>query len=171
MTNSTSINLGKDSVRRCFTHFLMPAITGMMIKSLYVIADTMFIGHSMGEKGLAAVNIAIPYFAFMFAISMMVGVGGSAMMGIRFGEGRTEEGQNIFRQALTFITLVMVLMTAATLYWQDEVVIMFGAQGELIPMSRDYVSTLSLFATPYAMGWVLSNFIRNDGNPPWSCSP
>ena len=160
-----NLNLGLDPVRKCFRHFLMPAITGMVIKSLYIVADIMFIGHSMGEDGLAAINLVLPYFSFMFAMAMMVGVGGSSLMSIRFGEGKTEEGRALFRQAFTFITVVMVSLTVATLIWLDEIVMLFGARDHLIPMAKDYVASLTYFATPYAVGWVLSNFVRNDGNP------
>ena len=166
MPQSTmSLNLGHDPVRKCFQHFLLPAITGMVIKSLYIVADIMFIGHSMGEDGLAAINIVLPYFSFMFAVAMMVGVGGGALMSIRFGEGDQEGGRRIFQQALTFVTLVMVSATVATLIWLEEIVVAFGAQGDLIPMAKDYVASLTYFATPYAVGWVLSNFVRNDNNP------
>ena len=163
--SAMSLNLGHDPVRKCFQHFLLPAITGMVIKSLYIVADIMFIGHSMGEDGLAAINIVLPYFSFMFAIAMMVGVGGGALMSIRFGEGDQEAGRRIFQQAFTFVTLVMVSATIATLIWLEEIVIAFGAQGDLIPMAKDYVASLTYFATPYAIGWVLSNFVRNDNNP------
>ena len=164
-TNQSGLDLGKDPVRQCFTHYLFPAMAGMVIKSLYVVADVMFFGHAMGEVGLAAINIIIPYFAFMFAISMMVGVGGSALMGIRFGEGKIAEGQVIFRQAVTFISVIMVLISVATLIWQREIVQLFGAKGELIPLSQEYIATLTWFSPFYAVGWVFSNFIRNDGNP------
>ena len=163
--SAMSLNLGHDPVRKCFQHFLLPAITGMVIKSLYIVADIMFIGHSMGEDGLAAINIVLPYFSFMFAIAMMVGVGGGALMSIRFGEGDLEGGRRIFQQAFTFVTLVMVGATVATLIWLEEIVVAFGAQGDLIPMAKDYVVSLTYFATPYAVGWVLSNFVRNDNNP------
>ena len=163
---TNTVDLGKDPVRTCFTHFLLPSMAGMVIKSLYVIADTMFIGHALGETGLAAINIVIPYFAFMFAMGMMIGVGGSALMGIRFGEGKIAEGQAIFRQSLTLVTIVIAAMSAATLIWQHDIVQLFGAKDELIPLSQEYVATLTLFSTPYAIGWVLSNFVRpNDGNP------
>ena len=162
---SVPLNLGHDPVRKCFRHFLMPAITGMVIKSLYIVADIMFIGHSMGEDGLAAINLVLPYFSFMFAVGMMIGVGGAALMSIRFGEGKTEEGQQIFQQALTLTSLVMLALTTITLIWIDEIIMAFGAKGELAPMARDYVVSLTWFATPYAVGWALSNFVRNDGNP------
>ena len=161
----TSVDIGRDPVRKGFIHYLLPAITGMVIKSIYVIADVMFIGHSIGPDGLAATNIVIPYFALMFAFATMVGIGGAALMGICFGEGKYEAGQEIFRQAITLITIIMVLMTVGTLIWLEEIIRLFGANDVLLPLSMEYVGTLTLFATPYAVGWVLSNFVRNDGNP------
>lgn len=163
--NTDTLDLGRDPVRFCFKSFLMPAITGMVIKSLYIVADIMFIGHSMGEDGLAAINLVLPYFSFMFALAMMVGVGGGALMSIAFGEGNENEGRQLFSQSFTFITAMMLTLTAGTLIWLEELVVAFGAQGHLIPMAKDYVASLTIFATPYAMGWVLSNFVRNDGNP------
>ena len=138
----TSIDLGRDPVRKGFIHYLLPAITGMVIKSVYVIADVMFIGHSMGPDGLAATNIVIPYFALMFAFATMVGIGGAALMGIRFGEGKYEAGQEIFRQAIMLITLIMVMMTAGTLIWLEEIIRLFGANDVLLPLSMEYVGTL-----------------------------
>ena len=161
----TSVDLGKDPVRQGFVHYLLPAITGMVIKSIYVIADVMFIGHSMGPDGLAATNIVIPYFALMFAFATMVGIGGAALMGIRFGEGKFDAGQEIFRQAIVLITIIMVMMTTGTLIWLEDIIRLFGANDVLLPLSMEYVGTLTLFSTPYAIGWVLSNFVRNDGNP------
>ncbi len=159
------LNLGKDPVRACFIHYLMPAMTSMVIKSLLVMADIYFIGQSMGESGLAAINIVIPYFALMFAVTMMIGIGGSALMSIRFGEGNRAAGQAIFGQALSLITVAMIVLTGGTLFWLDDVVRVFGGQGELVPLSGTYLSILALFSTPYAIGWVLSGFVRNDGNP------
>ncbi len=161
----TSVDIGRDPVRKGFVHYLLPAITGMVIKSVYVIADVMFIGHSMGPDGLAASNIIIPYFALMFGFATMVGVGGAALMGIRFGEGRFEEGRDIFRQSIMLIALMASAMTIITLTWLEDIVRLFGANDVLLPLAMEYVATLTLFSPPYAIGWVLSNFVRNDGNP------
>lgn len=163
--HSQTLDLGRDPIQHCFKTFLMPAITGMVIKSLYIIADIMFIGHSMGEDGLAAINIVLPYFSLMFAIAMMVGVGGSTLMNIAFGEGDQKLGQRLFTQAFSMVTWVMLALTVVTLVWLEDIVVAFGAQGYLIPMAKDYVTALTFFAMPYAVGWVLSNFVRNDGNP------
>lgn len=163
--SSTAVDLRRDPVSRCFKHYLMPAITGMVIKSVYVLADVAFIGQSVGSKGLAAINIAIPYFTFMFAVAMCIGVGGSALMAIRFGEKCHKEGLDMFRQAVSLTVLLMLLMTVFTLLNLTSIARLFGANDELLPHVMDYLGILTLFATPYGFGWAVSSFVRNDGNP------
>ena len=163
--SSAAVDLRRDPVSRCFKHYLMPAITGMAIKSVYVIADLTFIGQSLGPEGLAAMNIAIPYFTFMFAVAMCIGVGDSALMAIRFGENRYKDGLNMFQQAVSLTVLLMLLMTIFTLFHLTSIARLFGANDELLHHVMDYLGTLTLFATPYGFGWAMSSFIRNDGNP------
>ena len=138
---------------------------GMIVKSVYVIADLIFIGQSEGSAGLAAINIAIPYFTFMFAVAMAIGVGGSALMAIRFGEGRKEEGLTMFQQAFSLTAIVMALFTIFTLLNLESISFLFGANEELLPLVSDYLGTLTMFAVPYGVGWAMSSFVRNDGNP------
>ena len=44
-------------VRQLFFHYLIPAICGTMVTSIYVLADTIFIGKRLGATALAALNI------------------------------------------------------------------------------------------------------------------
>lgn len=45
-------------VRQLFFHYLIPAICGTMVTSIYVLADTIFIGKRLGATALAALNIS-----------------------------------------------------------------------------------------------------------------
>lgn len=73
-----SINLKTDPVSKSFFQYLWPALTGMVIKSLYIMGDAWFIGQGVGADGLGAIAITIPAFSIFTAISMMVGIGGAA---------------------------------------------------------------------------------------------
>ncbi|MET4693365.1 MATE family efflux transporter [Endozoicomonas lisbonensis] len=163
--SSVAVNLGADPVPTCFRHYLLPSVMGMMIKSVYIISDLIFIGQSMGHAGLAAINIVIPYFTFMFSVAMSIGVSGSALMAIRFGEGRKQEGLIMFQQAFSLTGITMMLFTVFTLLELENISCLFGANEELLPLVKDYLGMITLFATPCGMGWAMSGFIRNDDNP------
>ena len=64
-------------VRQLFFHYLIPAICGTMVTSIYVLADTIFIGKRLGATALAALNISLPIYNIFFGLGLLSGVGGS----------------------------------------------------------------------------------------------
>ncbi len=160
-----SINLRTDPIGSSFLHYLLPAVSGMVVKSLYVMVDTIMVGRGVGPDALAALALTIPFFALFLALSLMIGVGGSALMSIRFGRGDYEEGQALFSQSILLTLIVSSLLVAVGLYWLDELVIITGASGVLFDMTRDYLGIMLMFFVVYSLGWVISCFVRNDTNP------
>lgn len=57
-------------VRELFFHYLVPAICGTMVTSIYVLADTIIIGKRLGETALAALNIALPIYNVFFGLGL-----------------------------------------------------------------------------------------------------
>ena len=110
----------------------------MVVKSLYVMVDTIMVGRGVGPDALAALALTIPFFALFLALSLMIGVGGSALMSIRFGRGEYEEGQALFSQSMLLTLIVSSLLVATGLYWLDDLVLITGASGALFEMTRDY---------------------------------
>ena len=160
-----SIDLRNDPIRVSFWHYLLPAVSGMVVKSLYVMVDSIMVGRGVGSDALAAVSLTVPFFAFFLALSLMIGVGGSALMSTRFGRGEYDEGQTIFTQSLVMTLVVSAVLVAVGLNWLDEAVRLTGASESLFTLTRDYLQIMLMFFVPYALGWVLSCFVRNDGNP------
>ena len=68
--------------RQLFFHYLIPAICGTMVTSIYVLADTIFIGKRLGATALAALNISPPIYNIFFGLGLLSGVGGSVLMTI-----------------------------------------------------------------------------------------
>ncbi|OQX33676.1 MAG: hypothetical protein B0D91_13885 [Oceanospirillales bacterium LUC14_002_19_P2] len=118
-----SINLRTDLIGSSFLHYLLPAVSGMVVKSLYVMVDTIIVGRGVGPDALAALALTIPFFALFLALSLMIGVGGSALMSIRFGRGDYEEGQALFSQSIFLTFIVSSLLVAVGLYWLDDLVL------------------------------------------------
>ena len=90
----------KRPVREIFFRYLIPAICGTMVTSIYVLADTIIVGKRLGETALAALNIALPIYNVFFGLGLLCGVGGSVLMSICRGKGRKEEGNACFSAAL-----------------------------------------------------------------------
>ena len=161
----THIDLRTTPIEQCFRHYLLPAITGLVIKSLFIMGDSIMIGRGVGPDGLGAIALTIPFFSFFTAIAMMVGIGGSAMMSIQFGKGHYQEGQTLFAQSLLLTLILAAGLSFSALYWLDDILLFIGAQGSIATLAGDFLGVMLQFFVIYAIAWVISCFVRNDGNP------
>ena len=65
----------------------------MLLVGFYGIVDGFFIGQSLGDNGLAAVNLAWPLLVAITAIGTGIGTGGAIVMSLRSGAGETEKAK------------------------------------------------------------------------------
>ena len=68
---------------RQFLKYTTLSILGMMGISCYILADTFFIAQGLGTEGLAALNLAIPVYNFIYGTALMLGMGGAIKFAIR----------------------------------------------------------------------------------------
>ncbi|SNX49552.1 multidrug efflux pump VmrA [Vibrio thalassae] len=81
-----SINLKSDPIQKSFIQYLLPALSGMVIKSTFIMGNAWFVGKGVGAEGLGAISLTIPAFSLFTAIAMMIGIGGAALMSIEYGK-------------------------------------------------------------------------------------
>lgn len=162
---ATTIDLHSTPVKQCFKHYLLPAITGLIIKSLFIMSDTIMIGRGVGADGLGAVALTVPFFSFFTAIAMMLGIGGSTIMAIQFGKGKFQEGQTLFIQSILLTIIIAGGLSFIGFFWIDTILQIIGAQGNVAVLAKEFLSIMLQFFVIYALGWVLSCFVRNDNNP------
>ena len=77
-----NIDLGKDNIRELFGRYFFPTLLGMLGMSAVTAIDGIFVGHSVGSDGIAAINIIVPVLMFVTGMGLMVGVGCSVISSI-----------------------------------------------------------------------------------------
>ncbi len=90
------------SLKKQFFKYLVPSVTAMWIFSLYTMIDGIFVSRGVGETALAAVNIAMPFVNFIFAISMLFSTGASTIISIYIGKNNIKKANEIF--SVNYIT-------------------------------------------------------------------
>lgn len=152
-------------VKRLFFHYLVPAICGTMVTSIYVLADTIIIGKRLGGVALAALNIALPIYNIFFGLGLLCGVGGSVLMSICRGKGKKEEGNTFFTTALLLnLALFLICLTVCVLF-MEEIAVLLGGTPETMPYIMDYIPPIIWGMGTYFFSSFLQTFIRNDGAP------
>lgn len=160
-----SQQLGKENIGRLLLKFSIPAITGMLVMSLYNVVDRIFIGHGVGSLGIAGITIGFPVMIIMMAFSMLIGVGAASLISIRLGERRKEDAELIMGNAFILLILVSIGISVLGLFFIDPLLTLFGASETVLPFARDYMEIILYGAVFQAVGFGMNNFIRAEGNP------
>ncbi|MGE7981579.1 MATE family efflux transporter [Solibacillus sp. NPDC093137] len=152
-------------VKKLFFHFFFPAVFGMLLMSINLLLDGIFVGHGVGEVGLAGVNLAAPIFTIILAISLWIGIGGATNFSMAMGEDMADEARSSFTLSLAIFTAILGAISIVGYLNLQTVAGWLGANEETLASTTDYLGVL------FALGWVLglqqllSIFIRNDGRP------
>jgi putative MATE family efflux protein len=161
----TTVKLRETPVRKLFLSYLIPSVLGMLLMSINIVVDGIFVSHGVGQEGLAGINIAVPVFAIFFSISLWFGIGGATLYSIALGRNEIKKAQSIFTQAFVF-AIILVTGIATLCIWNEErLAYLFGANETILPYVLDYLHVILLFGIVYVLENMLSIFIRNDGNP------
>lgn len=71
--------LGAQSALKSFFQYFIPTLIGMMLMSVNIVIDGIFVGNGVGSVALASVNIAVPVFSIIISIALLIGIGGGTL--------------------------------------------------------------------------------------------
>ncbi len=157
--------LGDAPIPKLLLEYAPPAIISMMVSALYNIIDTFFVGHGVGEDGIAATTVAFPLMMLMSAFAAWFGVGGNALAALRLGEGKKGDADRALGNSLLALVVIPVVLSVVALVFLDPVLDLLGATDANRQMSRDFCHIIIIGFVLEAVGQGLANFIRTDGSP------
>lgn len=157
--------LTEGSVIKLFFKYLIPAICGTMVTSIYVLADTIIIGKGIGTEAMAALNIVLPMFNLFFGTGLLFGVGGSVLMSIARGRGDEKTGSRYFSVSLLLNFLFSLVLTISFLIFVKPIAIWLGATDVTMPYIMNYAPYIIMGAGFFAFSSFFQTFVRNDGAP------
>lgn len=141
MQNDISKNFGLGGLLK----FSLPTVIMMMFVATYVIADGIFISRYVGTAALSATNIVYPLINVMMGVGVMLGTGGSAIIGRELGEGK----EQLAREHFTLITLfafgVGIVLSLFCFIFIEPLSIFLGSDETLLPYCIDYGSVMVVF--------------------------
>ena len=146
--------------------YSIPAVTGMLVGSLYNVVDSIFVGRGVGEIALTAVTIAFPIMTMLMAVGMLVGLGAATVVSISLGEKNRDRAELVLGNAFTMM-VVFVLSTTGLALWQLDFILVnwMGTTPEVLPYARDFTAIILLGSIFLHVGFGLNNIIRAQGDP------
>ncbi|MCK9225314.1 MAG: MATE family efflux transporter [Candidatus Muirbacterium halophilum] len=158
------IDLNENPIK-IFISNVFPGIFSMVILSLYILCDTAFIGRGIGENGLAALNICLPVFSFIFGIGVLLGAGGSILFAIRLHSTKTKQAYQYFYITLITGIIISIFISITALIFKKNIINALGATPELITLCNEYLQNIIPFAFFFISNSILGPFLRNMNSP------
>lgn len=148
-----------------FWKYVTLNILGMLGVSCYILADTWFVANGIGPMALAALNLALPAYSLLAGIGQMIALGASTKYSIYQAQGKQQEADRIFTDALQLTTLMGVLFTICALLFAEPIAGLLGADAAVRGMAASYLRTVLIFSPFFTLNHLMTAFVRNDGAP------
>ena len=81
---------------KTFFKYVIPSMLAFALSGIYAIVDGFFVGNSVGDQGLATINLVYPLVALIQAAGTGVGMAGAIHFAIAEGGKRINERNRYF---------------------------------------------------------------------------
>ena len=165
MSKISSSQLGSEPIGSLLIKQAVPASIGILVMSLNIVVDTIFVGQWIGAVAIAAINVVLPVSFFIGALGMAIGIGGSSIISRALGAGDKGKALRTFGNQLSLTLLFSVSFVLMGLYFVDTLVPSFGGKGAIFEPAKVYYKIV-LYGVPFLALCMMGNtVIRAEGKP------
>lgn len=146
-----------------FVLYVLPSVLAFALSGVYSIADGFFVGHSIGDLGLSAINISYPVVTLIQSVGIGIGMGGAVFYSIMYGMGEKKEGDAYLNAMIYLLVLSGILATGILYLTKEQILSFLGAEGQLFVLGSDYLQVVILGAMFQILSTGFLPLIRNLG--------
>src|SRR5690554_5196262 len=128
MKPKQSAVLGTEPIGSLLIKQAVPASIGILVMSLNVLVDTIFVGNWIGSIAIAAINVVLPVSFFIAALGMAIGIGGSSMISRALGANNKLRALKTFGNQISLTVLLTSAMVFFGLLYINELIPAFGGK-------------------------------------------
>lgn len=161
--SSTDSQLGTEPIFPLLLRLALPAMFSMFINALYNLVDAIFVGQAAGPNAIAALAIAFPVQQIILALALMIGQGTASIVSRALGAGDRERAAGAAGTAFVAALLSTGVFSVISLWYLENVLVLFGATSEIISYGRDYLGIIMISAPLLAVTIVANNILRAEG--------
>ena len=152
----------KDMVRE-YLKYIVPTMITFTLASVYSIVDGVFVGHAVGDAGLAGINVAFPLVAFIMAVGTGIGMGGGVISSIARGSGNEEKARRAMGTTLVMLVLAAIPIMVLLFALAGPICELLGGRGETLVQATAYTSVIAWGVPFQILVTGCTPLIRNQG--------
>lgn len=153
---------------RAFLKFVIPSVIAFALSGVYAIVDGFFVGNTIGDAGLSAINIAYPIVTVLQALGTGIGMGGAVYYSIHKAEGKSEKAKEFVAVGWWILLTISAVVTFIVYLSAETVLRLIGANNIVLQYATDYIKVIAIGASLQIIGTGMIPFIRNYGGSLWA---
>ncbi|KAA1246331.1 MATE family efflux transporter [Aquimarina sp. RZ0] len=157
--------LGTQPIGKLLVQQAVPASIGILVMSLNMIVDTIFLGRWIGPLAISAITVVIPITFFIGAIGLAIGIGGTSVLSRALGAGDQNKALRVFGNQTTLTFLISGFLAILGLLFQNYLIDFFGADDSFKEYALTYYRIVLYGIVMLAMIMMGNNIIRAEGQP------
>jgi len=165
MNRANSEELGNKPIGKLLIQQAVPASIGILVMSINILVDTIFVGNWIGSTAIAAINVVLPVSFFIAALGMAIGIGGSSIISRALGANDDKKALKTFGNQITITLLVTITMVVIGLTFINELIPIFGGKGDIFDPAKIYYRVVLYGVPVLAFAMMGNTVIRAEGKP------
>lgn len=145
-----------------FLSYVVPSVLAFALSGVYAIVDGYFVGNTVGDNGITAINLVYPIVALLQALGTGIGMGGAIRFSIMRATGAEDIAEKYIRSAFTCLLFVTVLVCLLLLPNINLFLKLLGADGRIMDFGYSYLYIIILGAVFQTVGTGIVPIIRNN---------
>ena len=163
--NTQTNALGVEKISKLLLKQGIPAAIGILVMSVNMIVDTIFVGRWIGVLAIAAVTVVLPIAFLISSIGMGIGIGGSSIISRALGADNATKAFKVFGNQISLTVGLSVLFVFIGTFFCLPILELFGAKGEITIPATDYFHVI-VWGVPFLAFAMMGNpVIRAVGKP------
>ncbi len=164
MTNVAK-ELGTEKISKLLIKQAVPASIGILVMSLNMIVDTIFVGQWIGVLAIASVTVVLPIVFLISSIGMGIGIGGSSIISRALGAKKFNKAFLTFGNQISMTLLLSVIFVILGTFFCSFLLELFGANGDIMAPATEYFHVVLLGVPFLAFAMMGNPVIRAEGKP------
>ena len=126
----TSSELGTKNIGKLLIQQAVPATIGILVMSINMIVDTIFVGQWIGVLAIAAITVVLPIAFLISSLGMGIGIGGSSIISRALGADNPDKACLTFGNQISLTTILAITFVVLGNVFSVPILDLFGAKGD-----------------------------------------
>lgn len=155
----------RESPGKLFGTYAVPQMIGLLLNSVYLIVDGVFIGNRLGRDAMAAAAVAVPVVEILIALSLLVSSGAGTLISGALARRQGEEANRVFNLAVAVMGGMSAAIALLGNLFLHPLATALGATPEIRGQAVEYLWYIVTFSPFLSFSFLLSGLVRSDNRP------